>query len=60
MSLNALEKLFLAMKVNREMLSLDFSNWKQQDLHEEAVKIGTLKGVKITSQPYPKYNILLQ
>lgn len=50
MSLNALEKLFVAMKVNRQMLSLDFSNWKQQDLHEEAVKIGTLKGLKITSQ----------
>lgn len=23
------------MKVNRQMLSLDFSNWKQPDLHEE-------------------------
>lgn len=23
------------MKVNRQMLSLDFSKWKQQDLHEE-------------------------
>lgn len=50
MSVNALETRFVAMKVNKQMLSLDFSNWKQPDLHEETVKTGTLKGLQFTSQ----------